>query len=261
MESDLECQISYCAHRFLSLALFAFNVYSKIFMTETLSYPCAAPFPAPSFAHWMDCERFWFPIACREREIATINDFIEQFFAKQKSMLLVITGRRSTGKTLSIWHCYRMSAHQKQIRFVDCDHRQMVPNISDSPNSERMIILDNVECGSEIDKIINYYRDLNVGIICVSRKQMNFNFLPNNYSISVINYGMYSEEQLVVILKESLACSQFRDDVSLYDKVLIEIANHACAKNLTALDAQKLLFDHLNHNLFENNKNKTNVYK
>lgn len=223
---------------------------------NSINYQCNSIFSQIELN--MNNNRFWLPISCRENEIATINDFIEQFFSKKKSMLMIITGNKSTGKTISVLHCYRMSIYKKQIRFVDCDHYSPIQNLNNS--QERMIILDNLKNANEIDKIINFYRDLNVGIICISRKHMSFDFLPKDYSISAINYGMYSVEQLIVILREYLICSQFKNNNSLPESVLEDITNHVRAKNLTAFETLKLLFEYFKCDLFGDHKNKMNIY-
>ncbi|OHT04552.1 hypothetical protein TRFO_27934 [Tritrichomonas foetus] len=194
----------------------------------------------------------WRPLACRESEILSINEFIDKSFSSKLPLIYNVYGDQSTGKTASVELCLLMTPFSNQISFYDCS--QISPgltNLANPEGSRSLVILDNFDYFPEskkLDFIVNSLTS-NVSLLIISRTMMIFKNIPQGISILITKYSQYTPYQIVTILKEKLSSSAN----AISDGVFNLIAKKTHTENRNIIDAfnllEQILMDAIQQNL------------
>ena len=168
---------------------------------------------------------FVFPLPCREKEIETINKFIEQtynpecpvydphkrgrkpkgFDEKTAPSLLYITGNPGTGKTECVRYCCMHTRAPSSIKYINCK-TQKVDLYKETDVIPRILVLDEVEAYPDFAEIASNSILMRYSLICISNAHENKVIIQKASGMQVdqLRFNSYTLEQLMQILTERM---------------------------------------------------------
>jgi Cdc6-like AAA superfamily ATPase len=181
--------------------------------------------------------RFWSPLPCHEKELASMNAFFRNSFSSEFPRALIVSGPPESGKTSALKICASMSPHSRDIVHIDC--RESPPFRDDATlcPDRRLLIIDSLDPDQfDIGEILDFYGGSNVSLVFVPITPVSTYCIPPAYCPAIVSFSLYLDAEMFEILKEKVA--NFR---CIPDELLGRIAVKISRERGTVGEAVRLL--------------------